>query len=594
MESNLLNIKDQKSLREWYKKNVSCVSACPLNIRIENIIENISSGNVIEAIKTIFYYNPFPSITGRLCKYPCENACMREHTDGAVQIRNIERYLGDYILEHSYTPAIKKNIGKKILIIGAGISGLSVAYFLRVVGFDVDVFEKEEYPWGNLRLIPEFELEKDILEKEIKKIKKMGINISFSKLVSKDEITNDFSKKYDAILIAIGNNNLKDNSNIKINGMINAIDYLEEFKQKGKCEFLGNKVIILGINQVNLLCARLAIRHGSKYVEMYYNGSKGSINISDKSLREARQEGTRMNYYSQYTDIILDENKTAKKIEFAKTKIDVRTRKLIKIKGSEFIIHADCIVYSNSNNNFSMDKKQNLITDDNLKTNHKTTISENTDLKNISLSNVFHFNELSEHETNVVDIIGSAKNISNKIYHHLFNRTSIFLSIASNLDNSIIKTKKSTIDGNNSIENKATKCKELTIAQKIKSFDPVFKIYSDNQVKKECFRCLRCNNKIIINDINSCISCGICVDICPTNYFEQNKIIHSFIQETQSSYGNFLQKLFGLSNEDIDNYYSDYHTSIKKDSICIRCLKCVNNCSVNIISIVKINLIKKV
>jgi hypothetical protein len=161
----------------WRDTSTPCSSACPAGVDIPSYVSTIREGNLLEAAKTLLKNNPLPSITGRVCPHFCEQQCNRGEFDESVSIRDIERFMGDYILDNAadLMEAPKAESGKSVAIIGSGPAGLAAAYYLRLSGHRVTVFDKREEPGGMLTyVIPTYRLPKDIVTRAVKAIEHMG------------------------------------------------------------------------------------------------------------------------------------------------------------------------------------------------------------------------------------------------------------------------------------------------------------------------------------------------------------------------------------------------------------------------------------
>ena len=174
---------------------------------IPSYLSKIREGNLPEAAKILLNTNPIPSITGRVCPHFCEQECNRGEFDESVSIRDIERFMGDYILENA-NEIIKPpetDTGKSVAIVGSGPAGLSAAYYLRMSGHRVTVFDRMEEPGGMLAYgIPAYRLPKDIVRRVVKTIENTGVEFKLKVDVGKDVTVDDLKKDFDSVFIASG------------------------------------------------------------------------------------------------------------------------------------------------------------------------------------------------------------------------------------------------------------------------------------------------------------------------------------------------------------------------------------------------------
>jgi 2-oxoacid:acceptor oxidoreductase delta subunit (pyruvate/2-ketoisovalerate family) len=192
----------------WTQFNSPCVHDCPISNRLPQIFEAIRNGKLEEAAKILLETNPFPSITGRICPHFCQSHCNRKAFDKAISIRTVERYLGDFILKHSNmetffgTPVERQN---KIAVIGSGPAGLAGAFYLRKMGYNVTVFEREKKPGGLLVYgIPPQRLDEKVVEDVIAALERMTVHIKTEAAIDKQVEFERVSKGYDAVLLSTG------------------------------------------------------------------------------------------------------------------------------------------------------------------------------------------------------------------------------------------------------------------------------------------------------------------------------------------------------------------------------------------------------
>jgi NADPH-dependent glutamate synthase beta subunit-like oxidoreductase/CO/xanthine dehydrogenase FAD-binding subunit len=184
-----------------------CQASCPGHVDISSYLSRIREGDIPGAAKILLESNPIPSITGRVCRHFCEQRCNRSEFDESVSTRDIERFLGDYILEHAEEIILEPETdsGKKVAIIGSGPAGLTAAYYLRKSGHSVTVFDRMAEPGGMLTyVIPAYRLPKDVVRRAVKAIQNIGVEYKLNVDVGKDITLDQIRKDYNSVFIATG------------------------------------------------------------------------------------------------------------------------------------------------------------------------------------------------------------------------------------------------------------------------------------------------------------------------------------------------------------------------------------------------------
>lgn len=272
-----------------------CNVTCPAGENIQQWLSYAQEGKIREAWDEMVKNNPFPAVMGRACYHTCEKACNRAQFDGAVHINLIERSIGDIALRNGWqfdAPDSDIAGSKKILIVGAGPSGLSAAYFLRKFGHDVTVYESQIKPGGMMRYgVPSFRLAREVLDTEIKRIVNTGINLVCSHRVEhiKDEMAN-----FDAIYVSTGAF-MAAKIDMKVIGnsctLIDAVDLFRKMENGESLPNLGEKVVIYGGGNTAIDAARTALRLGSKSVKIVYRKAISNMPAHKEEVEEALQEG---------------------------------------------------------------------------------------------------------------------------------------------------------------------------------------------------------------------------------------------------------------------------------------------------------------
>ncbi|HSM88406.1 MAG TPA: FAD-dependent oxidoreductase, partial [Desulfobacterales bacterium] len=328
-----------------------CKAACPTHISVQGYVALIAVGKYKEALKLIKQENPFPSVCGRVCNHPCEEACMRGKVEQPIDIMHLKRFVADLDLNDAtkYVPEIKEKKGKKIAVVGAGPAGLSCAYYLAIEGYDVTVYEKAPIPGGWMTLgIPEYRLPRNVLNAEIKTMTDMGVKILCNQEVGKTITLEQLRKDYDALFLGVGAqlSSKLDIPGEDMQGVIHGVDYLKRVNL-GEKVFLGEKVAVIGGGNVAMDAVRTAIRTGSKDVFILYRRSRAEMPASVEEIEEAEEEGIRFEFLVAPTRVVGKDGKVTGieclRMELGEPDASGR-RRPVPIKGSEFIVECNAIV----------------------------------------------------------------------------------------------------------------------------------------------------------------------------------------------------------------------------------------------------------
>jgi len=272
-----------------------CVSACPAHMDIPGYIRAIRENDIGEGMKLMYETNPFPASCGRMCTHRCETVCAIGHTGDPVAIRWLKRYLADSALKDNYNHIRKTaepDTGHKIAIIGAGPGGLAAAYYLKMLGHSVTVFEQNEKAGGMLQYgIPEYRLPAKRLDQDIDFIESLGITISYQTKIGKDISFDHLVKEYDALFFSTG---LPEPYTMGINGednpyVVSGLQVLEDFT-KGKTPQLGQHIAVIGGGNVAMDAARSIRRLGAD-ITILYRRREQDMPADTEEIEEAKEEG---------------------------------------------------------------------------------------------------------------------------------------------------------------------------------------------------------------------------------------------------------------------------------------------------------------
>ena len=273
-----------------------CQTACPGQVNIPAYLSQIREGNLLEAARGLLRNNPIPAITGRVCPHFCEQSCNRGHFDESLSVRNIERFVGDYILDNADEIIEKpgESTQKKVAIIGSGPAGLAAAYYLRLSGHRVTVFDRMEEAGGLLRyVIPSYRLPKDIVSRTAKMLEGIGIEFRLKVDIGKDATIDNLKKDHDAVFIGTGAWNPV---SIGLDGEESAVFGLEFLAniQKGIKKALGKKVLVIGGGNAAIDAAISSLRLGSEEATMACLENREEMPALPWEIEQAEEENVRI------------------------------------------------------------------------------------------------------------------------------------------------------------------------------------------------------------------------------------------------------------------------------------------------------------
>ena len=277
-----------------------CNNACPAGENIQAWLFHAESGDYRKAWEELVSNNPLPACMGRVCYHPCETACNRATIDTAVGIHAVERFLGDEALRQGWPlPATAGDSGKRVLVVGAGPSGLSAAYQLRRMGHAVTIAEAGPMTGGMMRFgIPKYRLPRDILDGEIKRIADLGVEIKLNHRV--DSILESMTAgRYDAAFLAVGAHIAK-RAYIPAGGaarILDAVSVLRGMEDSDK-PMLGRRVVVYGGGNTALDVARTAKRLGASEAIIVYRRTREKMPAHDFEVQEALEEGIMIKWLS--------------------------------------------------------------------------------------------------------------------------------------------------------------------------------------------------------------------------------------------------------------------------------------------------------
>jgi len=419
-----------------------CQSHCPLQNNIPDWLRLTAEGRLKEAYAVSAATNSMPEICGRICPQDrlCEGNCVIEQSGhGTVTIGSVERYLTDNAWKEGWVTPLKPRIERELSvgIIGSGPAGLAAAEALREQGWQVTVYERADRPGGLLIYgIPNFKLEKSIVERRTKRLERGGVKFELNIDVGADISFNKLREKHGAVLIATGVYKARDLEcpGAGLDDVRPALNFLIDSNKRGLGDKIkgetaeGKDVVVIGGGDTAMDCVRTAVRQGAKSVTCLYRRDEANMPGSARETYNAKEEGVDFKWLAT-PKAIYDDNGKVISVRADKMRLGLKDasgrQKPEAIKGADFDVKADLVIKALG---FSPENMENLTPE--LSTSRWGTVKVNPVTFETNLPGVYAAGDIARGASLVVWAIREGRDAAEHMHKYLLDQQSALLEAA--------------------------------------------------------------------------------------------------------------------------------------------------------------------
>ncbi|MCK4422893.1 MAG: FAD-dependent oxidoreductase, partial [Candidatus Omnitrophica bacterium] len=470
-----------------------CQNACPAGVDVPGYISLIGEGRFKEAVILHRENNPFPGICSRVCPHVCETKCRRQTIDQPTGIRQIKRFMADQDKTLSL-PEIKINLEnkkKKIAIIGAGPAGLSCGYFLARLGYAPTIYEAAHRPGGMLlQGIPDYRLPRQVLNKEIGILKKLGVKIKTNVRLGED-ITVRELRKTGAQIVFLGLGAHR-GSGLNIpgedkKGVVQAVDFLRDHNLGRKVK-AGRKVVVIGGGNAAVDAARTAVRLGAEEVTILYRRTQAEMPAYKEEVEEAQKEGINIKHLVSPVEITGDSKVEEIKCgQMALGDFDKSGRRRpISIPAKTFLLETDMVIPAVGQSADLTGMINNL----DIKIDQRGFIEADPVTGQTSVPWIFSGGDIVSGPATVVEAVAGGERAAVGIDKLLSNKDNAFWRKYKEIDTAFNPDE-------DPVDYLRVKSKTLPLSCRKGNFKEIELCLSEKSARKEAKRCLRCEYKKI-------------------------------------------------------------------------------------------------
>ncbi len=504
-----------------------CQVACPLHMDIREYVDLAAQGRLMEAMQVIRSGNPFPSICAYICAHPCEEACRRGQVDKPVAIRALKRFALEFGGDRMIEVEAETTRSERVAVVGSGPAGLACAYYLRKLGYPVTVFEAHSEVGGMLRVgIPRYRLPREVLDVEITRLTKMGVEIrTGTRVVSLDLV---FDLGYRAVFLTVGAH-----QSLRMGiegedgaGVVDGATLLRELNL-GLTPALGERVAVVGGGNVAMDAARSAVRLGVPQVSVLYRRTRAEMPADPREVEQALEEGIEFQYLVAPVRVRTRERRpevTCVRMELGEPDQSGR-RRPVPIAGSEFIERYDTLVTA-------IGQAPQVPDDFHVRIGRGSTIQVDPVTLSTNRAGVFAGGDAVTGPSTVVEALAAGRTAAGRIDDYLNHRYPLAPSDSEEeWMGDLLPETVATIRTTGRLEPPVLSREERTAG-----FAPVELAYDCQTATNEARRCLRCGLGAAIVAPDRCASCLTCVRVCPYHvpYADAEGAIHIPFDQCQA------------------------------------------------------------
>jgi heterodisulfide reductase subunit A len=483
-----------------------CNFTCPAGVKAHGYVSLVRSGKYEEAFRLHMEDAPLPGSLSRACYAPCEGQCTRDEVEGKVPIRGIKRFMVDHYYERhpepEYGPPETRN-GKTVAVVGSGPAGLSAAYFLARKGYGVTIFEAGSEAGGMLRHgIPPFRLPKELVDRDLRNVTALGVEIRTGTPVR--SVASLTRQGFDAAFLAVGTmeGQSMEVPGRDLSGVLESMEVLAAGNARGKMDFSGKRVVVIGGGNVAIDSARVALRMGAARVAIYYRRSRAEMPAHDFEVRSALEEGVELHELKMPTRF-LGQNGVLTAVEWLSMKLGEPDaggrRRPVPVPRSEAVHSADVVVLA-----VGLKPGTRPFAGE-LGLNGDGTIQADPETLSTSLPNVFAGGDDVTGPSMIIEAIAQGKRAAFYIDRAL--QGLLLSGIAFDARLSVVDGKEVLGRADAPLSERAPAVpRELPAAGRSRSMEEVEKTMTEEEARYSAGRCLDCGY---------CSECHQCVAACP-------------------------------------------------------------------------------